>query len=327
MKKTLAALLIVCMVGGLFAGCSAGSGNNAGSEKKAFKVGIVQLAEFVALDNATQGIRDGLKANGLIEGENLEIDFQSAQGDQSNLSTIGDRFANEGLDLIFAVATPAAQAMASKTTTIPILATAVTSYESANLVQSDEVPGGNVSGTTDMNPVKEQIQLAQQMVPTAKTIGLIYNNGEANSVLQAAIAKEEIERLGLEYTEVTVTSTNDVQQACANLVTKCDVVYLPTDNTVAASMAIVAGITQEAKIPTICGESGMLVDGGTATLGIDYLKLGKLTGEMGAKILKEGADISKMSVESLTEFECVINKESVDAIGLDIPDDLKQFVS
>lgn len=323
MKKLIALVLAAVMALSLL-GCAGSSGS--GSAKKV-KVGIVQLAEHVALDKATQGIKDALAEGGFKEGENIEIDFQNAQGDQSNLSTIADRFASEKCDLIFAIATPAAQAVAGKITDIPILATAVTSFESANLVDSDAAPGGNVSGSNDMNPVKEQVELIKKLDPSVETIGVIYNNGEINSVLQAKIAKETIESMGLKYEEVTVTSTNDVQQAASTIVNRCDALYLPTDNTVAASVPTITGITDEAKMIVVCGESGMLEGGGTATIGIDYYKLGKLTGEMGLKILKEGADVSKMPVESLKDFDYVIKKDAVDRLGITVPDDLAGFVS
>ena len=298
---------------------------DAGEKDRLPRVGIVQLAEHAALDSACEGFIAALAENGFVDGETVEIDLQNAQGDQSNLSTIGERFLGEKVDLILAIATPAAQAMAGKTTEIPILATAVTDYESAKLVNSNAAPGGNVSGTTDMNPIKEQIALIVQLAPDTKTIGCIYNGGEDNSVLQAGIAKAEIEALGLDYEEITVTSTNDVQQAMQTLVGKCDAIYIPTDNTLASSMPVVAGVANEAKIPVICGESGMVDNGGLATLGINYYNLGHQTGLMAVRILKEGANIAEMPIESLTEFDYRINAATAETIGLKIPDELAQY--
>ena len=323
-KKLISVLTALLLVVAL-AGCTTAPAVDAGEKDRLPRVGIVQLAEHAALDSACEGFIAALAENGFVDGETVEIDLQNAQGDQSNLSTIGERFLGEKVDLILAIATPAAQAMAGKTTEIPILATAVTDYESAKLVNSNAAPGGNVSGTTDMNPIKEQIALIVQLAPDTKTIGCIYNGGEDNSVLQAGIAKAEIEALGLGYEEITVTSTNDVQQAMQTLVGKCDAIYIPTDNTLASSMPVVAGVANEAKIPVICGESGMVDNGGLATLGINYYNLGHQTGLMAVRILKEGANIAEMPIESLTEFDYRINAATAEAIGLKIPDELAQY--
>lgn len=323
-KKLISVLTALLLVAAL-AGCTTAPAVDAGEKDRLPRVGIVQLAEHAALDSACEGFIAALAENGFVDGETVEIDLQNAQGDQSNLSTIGERFLGEKVDLILAIATPAAQAMAGKTTEIPILATAVTDYESAKLVNSNAAPGGNVSGTTDMNPIKEQIALIVQLASDTKTIGCIYNGGEDNSVLQAGIAKAEIEALGLGYEEITVTSTNDVQQAMQTLVGKCDAIYIPTDNTLASSMPVVAGVANEAKIPVICGESGMVDNGGLATLGINYYNLGHQTGLMAVRILKEGANIAEMPIESLTEFDYRINAATAEAIGLKIPDELAQY--
>ena len=182
-----------------------------------------------------EGFIAALKDNGFVDGENIKIDYQNAQGDSNNLSTISDRFVGSKVDMVLAIATPA-QSIASKTTTIPILATAVTDFESAKLINSDESPGGNVSGTSDMNPIEEQIDLLQQIVPDAKRVGLIYSSSEDNSVL-GGIAKEIIESR-TEYHEVTVTNSNDVQQAAESL-GKCDAVYAPTDNVISSAFPAV----------------------------------------------------------------------------------------
>lgn len=349
MKRIVTIIVTILLAVGL-AACSAGAGTEvstatdaastpsgtAGAEEtpetaqdttqKTLNIGIIQLMEHAALDAAREGFVQALADNGYVEGENLTLDVQNAQGDQSNLSTISDRFVAANMDLVLAIATPAAQAIAGKTTTIPILATAVTDYVVAKLAASNEVPGGNVSGTTDMNPIKEQIELILKLAPEAKTIGCIYNGGEDNSVLQAQLAKEIIEGMGLAYTEVTVTSTNDVQQAMQTLVGKCDAIYIPTDNTLASSMPIVAGVTEESKTPVVCGESGMVKAGGLATLGINYYNLGYQTGEMAIRILVDKEDIAAMPIEGQNQFDYCINGDVADAIGLTIPDDLKEYV-
>ena len=227
---------------------------------------------------------------------------------------------------MLAIATPAAQSIAGKTKEIPILGTAITDYVAAKLVNSNEAPGGNVSGTTDMNPIKEQIDLLVKLVPDAKTVGVLYTSSEENSRVQAKIAKEAIEALGLTYTEVTVTNSNDVQQATQSIVDKCDAIYLPTDNIIASSMPVIYGITSQSKTPVICGESGMVENGGLATLGINYYDLGYKTGLMAIKILKGEATCHHMPIESADKFDFAINGTVAKEIGIEIPDDLAEYV-
>jgi putative ABC transport system substrate-binding protein len=321
--KFLALLLTVVMLIGL-AGCS--NSATSGSKTKKFTIGIVQFMEHVALDKAREGFIAALKDDGYVDGENVQFDIQNAQGEQSNLSTISDRFVSNKVDLVLAIATPAAQSIAGKTTEIPILATAVTDFVSARLVNSNEAPGGNVSGTTDMNPIKEQIDLLAKLVPDAKTVGVLYTSSEDNSILQAAMAKEAIEKLGLKYVEATVTNSNDVQQATQSIVEKCDAIYLPTDNTFASAMPNVNSVTTQSKTPVICGESGMVDNGGLATLGINYYDLGYQTGKMAVKILKGEAKPDGMPVEASDKFDFAINGATAKEIGIEIPADLQQYV-
>lgn len=321
MTILLAAVVIVAS-----AGCSNGNKSTSGDKTGKLSIGIIQYVEHVALDAAREGFIAALKDNGYVDGENITIDLQNAQADQSNLSTISDRFVSNKVDLVLAIATPAAQSIAGKTKDIPILATAVTDFTSAKLVNSDAAPGGNVSGTTDMNPIKEQIDLLVKLAPQAKTVGLIYTSSEDNSILQAKIAKEAIEKAGLKYTEVTVTNSNDVQQAAQSLVSQCDAIYVPTDNVVASAMPVVSGVTTQAKIPVICGESGMVDNGGLATLGINYKDLGYQTGLMAVKIFKGEAKPETMPIESAKGFDFAINGTVAKEIGLEIPADLKEYV-
>ena len=233
-NRGLALLTVVAMMAGV-AGCGANNSSNSssngtdGADTKKLNIGIVQYMEHSALDSAREGFIEALKDNGYVDGEKITIDLQNAQGDQSNLSTISDRFVSNKAALVLAIATPAAQSIAGKTTEIPILATAVTDFESAKLVNSNTAPGGNVSGTTDMNPIKEQMDLLDKLVPGAKKVGVMYTSSEDNSILLAKLAKEAIEKLGLTYVEATVTNSNDVQQAAQSIVTQCDAIYVPTD--------------------------------------------------------------------------------------------------
>ena len=292
------------------------------AQEKLPVVGVVQLVEHPALDAAYQGFVDALKDQGF----NVTIDYQNAQASPDILAAIADRFVTNKVDLILAIATPAALTMAGKTETIPILGTAITDYVVAKLANSNEEPGFNVSGTTDMNPIEDQIVLLQKLVPQAKTVGLLYTGSEPNSVLQAEIATKAIEAAGMQVKEIKINNSNDVQQAITSLVDQVDVIYLPTDNTVASAMPIVSEVTMAKKIPVICGESGMVDGGGTATLGISYYNLGWQTGLMAIDVLKNGADVSKMPIQSQNEFEYAFNLENAAAIGLVIPQELLDLV-
>ncbi|HHU32865.1 MAG TPA: ABC transporter substrate-binding protein [Clostridia bacterium] len=336
MKKLVMGVLIAGLLV-LNVGCSGnGSPNNDDStstedvtQKPAqehFDVGIIQYMSHGALDAAREGFIAGLADNGYVEGKNITFDYQNAQGDQSNLSTISDRFVNDKVDLILAIATPAAQAVAGKTSDIPILGTAITDYVAARLVDSNEAPGGNVSGTTDMNPVKEQIDLLVKLVPNAETVGVLYTSSEDNSIVQAAMAKEAIENLGLNYVEVTVTNSNDVQQATQSIVGQCDAIYIPTDNVFSSAMPVVHGVTSQSKTPVICGETGMAKEGGLATLGTSYYELGYQTGIMAAKVLNGEAEPATMPIESAKKFDYYINGAVAEEFGITIPSDLEQYV-
>lgn len=343
--KALAILMAVIMVLALY-GCGGSTGtatpsasaspssttaaapseSAAPSAEKVFKIGILQLVEHPALDAAREGFVKALADNGYVDGKNITLDIQNAQADQNNMKTISQRFVNNSEDLILAIATPAAQAIASETTTIPILGTAITDYVGAKLVNSNEAPGGNISGTTDMNPIKEQVDLMVKLVPNVKTVGLLYTSSEDNSVIQANMVKEACTALGLKVVEATVTNSNDVQQVTQSLVGKVDAVYIPTDNTFATAMPIAAEILNGAKIPTICGESNMVLGGGLATLGIDYGNLGYQTGLMAIKLLKGEATTATMPIESQKEYAYTINGDVAAQLGLTIPADLSEYV-
>ncbi len=292
------------------------------SEEKQVKIGIIQIVEHPALDAARQGFLDTLKANGYEEGKNLKLVYQNAQNDQSMLNSIAQQFATSDLDLILAIATPSAQAMASATDEIPILITAVTDPVEAKLVDSMDKPGGNISGTTDMNPIKEQLDLLKKLVPDAKTVGVIYNAAEVNSEVQVRIVKEEAPALGLEIVEATVSSSADVLQAAQSLIGKVNAIYVPTDNMVVSAAQSVVQVANENKIPLISGESSVVDAGGLGTIGINYTNLGAQTGEMALRIL-DGAKPADMPVEGQKNFDIVLNQEAIDLLGIEVPADIK----
>ena len=325
MKKSLKGLAVgasLVMALGLLAGC--GGEKKAAPEKKMVKVGIVQLVEHSALDAANKGFVDGMAANGYKENENVTYDRQNAQADQSNLQNIAQRFVSGKMDLICAIATPAAQTMANATKDIPIVGTAITDYAEAKLVASNKEPKGNVTGTTDMNPIKEQVELMLKIMPQAKSVGVIYSSSEVNSQLQVKILKEVLAAKNINVVEATVSNVNDIQQAAQSLVGKVDAVYAPTDNVIASAMPTLVAITDEAKIPVICGEGGMVKAGGLATVGIDYYKLGLQTGAMAARILSGKEKPAAMAIESQKEMQTIVNEEAAKKLGITIPADILQ---
>ncbi len=315
LKKLLTLSLVLTL-------CLTAFGAMAAAEKPL--IGIIQIVDHVALDAARQGFVDALSENGYVDGENMTLDYRNAQGSPDILGSIADHFVAEQADLVLAIATPSAQTMAGKTDSIPILGTAITDYVVARLAESNEVPGYNVSGTTDMNPVEQQIELLKRLVPEAQTVGLLYTASEDNSVLQAQLAREAIEALGMVYVEVTVHNANDVQQAVTEIAGKCDAIYIPTDNVFASAMPLVYEVAMTEKKPVFCGEAGMTMAGGVATVGVDYSNLGHQTGLMALKVL-DGADVSQMPIERQSDFGYTVNRTFAEAMGIDIPEDLQPF--
>lgn len=285
------------------------------AQDSTIKIGILQLVEHSSLDAAYQGFVDGLKAAGYEDGVNIEIDYQNAQGDQANLLTISERFVKNKVDLILAIATPAAQSVAAATTEIPVLFTAVTDPLAARLVESNEVPGLNVTGTNDAGPIDKQLELLQELYPEIKTLGIIYNSSEVNSEVQAQQAEAIAKELGWEVELGTITSVNDIDQVATSLASKVDAIYAPTDNTIASAMANLAKVAEEKKLPVVAGAPDMVEAGGLATVGLDYYKLGLQTGEMAIKILEGEAEPATMPVEALTDVDVVLNLAYAKAIG------------
>ena len=320
-KRLVMGVTAAMLSASLIAGCGGGE-KKAEDGKKMYKIGIVQLVEHNALDAANKGFVDGLKKRGYEEGKNIEIDRQNAQADQSNLANISQRFISNKSNLICAIATPAAQTVANATKDIPIVGTAITDYVSAKLVKSNEKPGGNVTGTSDMNPVKEQVDLLMKLCPNAKTIGVIYCSSEVNSEVQVKAMKAYAETKGLKVETATISTVNDIQQAAQSLVSKVDAFYAPTDNVLASAMPTLLSVTDPAKKPVICGEENMVKAGGLATYGIDYYKLGLQTGDMGADILDGKKKPADMPIQTAKDLKASVNKKSADALGVKIPDDV-----
>lgn len=316
--KGAAIAAIAAMSMGMLAGCGGGA------DEQQYKVGIVQLVQHGALDLANQGMVDGLKDSGFEEGKNLTINQQNAQNDQSNLQNIAQQFISEDADVILAIATPAAQVMASATEDIPIVGTAITSFPDAGLVKSNEAPGTNVTGTSDMTPVAEQIDLLLQVVPEAKTIGTIYTSSEKNSEIQIDILKEVADEKGLIIEDRSIQTVNDIQQAAQSLVGEVDALWLPTDNNVASAMSQVISITDEAGLVVLGGEEAQVTAGATLTYGINFYQIGYNAGVMAAQILSGESTPAEMPVQNPSEFTLVINQDAVEILGIEIPDELME---
>ena len=318
MKKFMTVLMILVLSMAMMTGCGTDDSRGDASQDKVFKVGILQLMEHPSLNTIRESIIEGLSEAGYVYGENLEIDYKNGQNDMTNMKTIAQTFVADKCDVIVAIATPAAQAVLSETTEIPIIFAAVTDPVDAELVDSLENPGGNVSGTSDEVSAEAIMELAKQITPGFKTIGALYSAGEDNSDSVVKGLKEYAAANGYEVVESTVTNTSEVQQAAQYLADKVDVVYSPIDNTVASSMAVATEIFNNAKIPFYVSADSMVQDGGLATYGIDYTVLGKETAKMVAQIFG-GADVSKMAVVKMSDMNIYVNTKTADAIGVEIP--------
>ena len=320
--KMLAAGVMLTLAMGALAGC--GGEKKEAAKKDKFNVGIVQIVEHAALDVASKGFVDGMAAKGYKEGENVTYDRQNAQADQSNLHTIAQHFINKKVDLICAVATPAAQVVANATQDIPIVATAVTDYEAAKLIKSNAKPETNVTGTSDMNLVEAQLDLILKLVPATKTVGVIYNSSEINSQVQVDLLKGFAKDRKVEIKEATVNNVNDIQQAARSLIGKVEAIYVPTDNVLASAMPALAMVTEEAKLPVVSGWDDA---NGIATIAIDYYKLGVQTGEMAADILSGKSKPQDMPIQTQNEFTVIVNEANAKKIGLTIPKEILDKVA
>ena len=280
-------------------------------------VGICQLVQHAALDQATQGFKDALSE----KMPDVEFDEQNASGDAVNCATITNTFASNGVDLIMANATPALQAAVAATGDIPILATSITEYGVAlDIDDFAGVTGINVSGTSDLAPLNEQAAMVKELFPEAKKVGLLYCSAEANSIYQVKVVGEELAKLGYETEEFAFTDSNDVASVSALAAQESDVIYIPTDNTAAAYTETIANEVIPAKVPVIAGEEGICAGCGVATLTISYYDIGCATGLMAYEILANGADISAMPIEYAPQFVKKYNAANVEALGLAIPE-------
>ena len=284
-------------------------------------IGVLQYMEHGALDAAYEGFIAGLAEEGYIEGENIKIDLKNAQGDLTTAQTIANQYVSDDVDMMFAIATQAVQSAYNATKDIPILMTAVTDPVEAGVVKDWNQSGTNVTGTSDLTPVAKQMELITELVPEAKTVGVIYTTSEVNSEVQVKMAEEAASNLGLQVIRVGVTTVNDIPQAVASVIDKVDAMYAPTDNLIASSMPVLWNVCLDKKVPIVAGVDTMVIDGGIATEGIDYYQLGYETGLMAAQVL-EGKDPSTMPINTLQNTTLIVNQKNAEAIGLSIPDSI-----
>ncbi|KAB3523560.1 sugar ABC transporter substrate-binding protein [Corynebacterium sp. zg254] len=292
----------------------AGCGGTDSASGDTYKIGINQLVQHPALDSAVKGFKEAFDEAGIT----AEFDEKNANGEQSTALTIAQQFASDSKDLVLAVATPAAQATAQNITDKPVLFTAVTDAVSAELVDSNEKPGANITGTSDEAPIEDQLKLTKELVPDAKTVGIVYASGEVNSQIQVDQVKKAAKPLDLDVKTQTVSSVNEIQQAVEAL-GDVDAIYVPTDNMVVSGIASLVQVAEQKKIPVIGAEEGTVKGGAAATVGIDYEELGKQTGKMAIKILKDGADPADTPVETASEVTYYVNEKAAKNYGIEIP--------
>ena len=312
MKKLfVVSLVLVLVLGSVFA-----QGSSESSKK--LTVGICQLVQHPALDAATQGFKDAL-----IEGigaENVNIDEQNASGEPANCATIINGFVAKNVDLILANATPALQAAASATSTIPVLGTSITDYASAlDITGWTGTVGTNVSGTSDLAPLAEQADMIKELFPSAKKVGILFCSSEANSVYQVEEMEKYLASLSIETERFSFTDTNDVASVAQKAADSSDVIYIPTDNTAASNTEAIANVVIPAKVPVVAGEEGICQGCGVATLSISYYDIGYATGKMAVEILKNGADVSKMPIQFAPQVTKKYNASVCAQLGIEAP--------
>ena len=290
----------------------------ADKKKDVFRIGISQFITHQSLDTTREGFVDELAKQGYVEGKNIEIDLQNAQGEQRNLKTISQQLA-EYSDVVLAIATPSAQSLANTTQTTPVIFSAVTDPVSAKLVESREHPGGNVTGTSDQSSdaISTQINLIKKVLPKAKTIGILYTQSEPNSVVQKDEAKRLLEEKGFTVVEKTILDSNNVKAAAESLMAEVDMVFVPTDNIISSTMETVKQVSIKHKVPVFGGSTEMIAVGGLYNYGTNYEELGRQTARMLIRVLK-GEKPENIAVELPEKLELHTNQEMADALGIDI---------
>ena len=324
-KKATVLLLTMAMTAAILTGCGSG-GSDANGNGRVYNIGICQLMEHPALDAATQGFKDAVTE--LFGESNVKIDFQNAQGEQSNCSTIANQFVTDNVDLIMANATPPLQTAAAATNTIPILGTSITDYATAlDIADWTGATGTNISGTCDLAPINEQENMLVELFPDAQKVGILYCSAEPNSKYQADLFKACLDEDGIAYEEYTAADSNEIQSVVTRACESCDVLYIPTDNTLAAATELVNNVALPAGVPIIASEEGICSGCGVATLSIDYYDIGYSAGKMAYDILVKGEDVSTMEIQYAPEVTKKYNAAICEQLGITIPDDYEAIAA
>ena len=317
MKKLLTLILALAMALSLVACGSSDKKDDSG--EKTYTVGVVQLVQHEALDAATKGFTDALKE---ALGDKVNVVVKNASGDSNTCGTIVNGFLADNVDLIMANATPALQAAASATSTVPILGTSVTDYATAlEIADWTGTVGGNTSGTSDLAPLDQQVAMLQELFPNAKKVGMLFCSSEPNSKYQVDEVTKLLSNAGITCTEFAFTDSNDVSSVTQKACDASDVLFIPTDNTAASNTEAIANVVLASNTPVIAGESGLCKGCGVATLSIDYYELGKITGQMAAKILTGEADVSTMPIQFAPSVTKQANMANCQKLGITIPSD------
>ena len=343
-KKALSLLMATSMLAAVLVGCGSDGGNTtadstnstastdneatdnnatdneAPTVDKVYNIGICQLVEHPALDEATRGFEEALKE--LLGEGNVNFDFQNAQGESTNCATIVNQFVTNNVDLILANATAPLQAAAAATNTIPILGTSITDYATALDIKNwTGATGTNISGTSDLAPIDEQENMLVELFPDVQKVGILYCSAEANSKYQADLFIASLEEDGIAYEVFTAADSNEIQPVVTRACESCDVLYIPTDNTMASSTELVNNIALPAGVPIIAGEEGICAVCGVATLSISYYDIGYTAGEMAYDILVNGADVSTMNIKNAPQVTKEYNASICEELGVTVPDD------
>lgn len=282
------------------------------------KVSVTAIVEHPALDAVRDGVRDGLGEAGYKVGENLDFTYETAQGNAATAAQIAREFAGSGPDVIVPISTPSAQAVAAATRDIPVVFSAVTDPVAAGLVKTNEEPGGNVTGVSDLSPIADHVALIKEVVPSAKSVGFIYNPGEANSVVLLDLFKKVAGEEGLSVVEAPANKSAEVQAAARSLVGKADAIYVPTDNTIVSALEALVGVAEESDLPLFSGDTDSVARGTLASVGFNYYNVGKQTAEIVVRILK-GEEPGTIPVTFASGTDLVVNKKAAEAMGVTLP--------
>ena len=316
------ALLLVCVLGyGVYSSKKGEDTNKI--QNKEVKVGVLQLLSHPALDQIYKGLEDGLAKEGYKVGENLKIDLQNAQGDQSNLASMGQKLVTDNNDILVGITTPATLSLSNATKDKPIIMAGITYPVEAGLIKSEDKPGNNITGVSDRTPIKQQLEIMKKVLPKMKKVGILYTASEDNSVKQAQEAEKLAKELGLEVKVSSIANTNDIQQVTESLASETDAIFVPIDNTIASAMSTVVKVTDAKKIPVFPSADTMVADGGVLGIGVDQYQIGIETAKVVAKVLK-GEDTKNMPIVLANEGVIYLNEAKAKQLGIEIPNEVKE---